>query len=91
MRATVICVAGTGQGSIAICEADGQEGCVVFSVDKGGPWKDMDEPKRGEQIIVEGLHPGGQGIWVPTSAYPLPAEPPVAAIRPSTIGLGRDV
>ncbi len=83
MRATVIYVAtnNTDKNRIAVCVVDGQEGFVVFSIQKGGPWKSSVEPKRGEQITVESLNPAGQGVWVPTSASPLPAEPPIAQIR----------
>lgn len=81
MIATVICVAETDKGTVAICNTNSQKGLVVFSLAKGGPWKCPIQPKRGQQITLEGLVPAGEGLWAPTSASPLPAEPPKALIR----------
>jgi hypothetical protein len=81
MKATVFYVAETGNGRVVICVTDGEVRVVAFSLEKGGPWKSPAPPKRGDQITLEGLVPAGEGLWVPTSAFPLPAEPPKAMIR----------
>jgi hypothetical protein len=79
MTATVFYVAKTEAGTIAVCWGEGKS--IVFSLDNGGPWKSPIQPRRGDQIILEGLIPAGEGLWVPTTASPLPADPPKAMIR----------
>lgn len=80
------------QSTIVMCYSEAI-GWIVFSIDFGeeGPWNDASLPIEEKTIMVTGLVPAKGGFWVPTSAYPVPTQPPTDETLPATIGLGRDV